>query len=68
MPERVTVEQINAHLASGLKRVVLFGHSGQHWRVMAARHAPGGKMEVQFMECGDSWFDVEPGTRIDLTK
>lgn len=24
MPEKVTVEQINAHLKSGLKRVILF--------------------------------------------
>ncbi len=73
MPDPVTVEQINAHLASGLRRVVLFGGSGKHWRVMAARYAPGKvrepQLQVRYDFCGgECWHDVQPGTRIDLTK
>ena len=74
MPEQVTVEQINAHLASGLRRVILFADSGKRWRVLEARHKPGfvreRVMQVRLdTGCGcDEWRDVEPGTRIDLAK
>ena len=73
MPDQYTVEQINAHLASGLKRVILFGNSGHHYRVMEARYDPTKvrepQMQVRFDFSGpDGWSDVQPGTRIDLTK
>jgi hypothetical protein len=70
MPDRVTVEQINAHLASGLKRVLLFVGAGRHYRVREARYVGRDKkMQVRFDFCGEQcWHDVSPDTRIDLTK
>jgi hypothetical protein len=68
MPERYTADQINAHMATKLKRCVLHVSQTLKLRVMAARNTPSG-LQVQIMgyegHIDNGWTTVDD-RRIDL--